>query len=232
MLLLVVQELHPEVSADKPLVPGFSPYPEFINGHSPGHPVVPPQQLAVQCVSEQQCSNPETAGKAGQALDSQSAPAAPEPHAAAESFAEHIMQKPAPQQTIQQEQQLPETVQQSAEQQAAVPTSSTPQPQTAPAATAATPVQQTAPASSVQEPAAVALPDTLGDQKAPPATSPVRRLLNLALLSDGASVLAANPEAKRPERAIDKDIDSFMKNDCSADKWLIIELSQVWSLLL
>jgi hypothetical protein len=55
----------------------------------------------------------------------------------------------------------------------------------------------------------------------------VRRLLNLAELSDGASVLAANPEARRPERAIDRDIDSFMKNDCAADKWMIVELSQV-----
>ncbi|WIA10730.1 hypothetical protein OEZ85_010903 [Tetradesmus obliquus] len=59
------------------------------------------------------------------------------------------------------------------------------------------------------------------------AVAQVRRLLNLADLSDGASVLAANPEAKRPERAIDKDIDSFMKNDCVAHKWMIIELSQL-----
>lgn len=58
---------------------------------------------------------------------------------------------------------------------------------------------------------------------------PVRRLLNLAELSDGASVVAANIEARRPERAIDRDIDSFMKNDCEADKWMIIELSQVCS---
>jgi hypothetical protein len=56
---------------------------------------------------------------------------------------------------------------------------------------------------------------------------PVRRLLNLAELSDGASVVAANPEARKPERAIDRDIDSFMKNDCDAEKWMIIELSQV-----
>lgn len=56
---------------------------------------------------------------------------------------------------------------------------------------------------------------------------PVRRLLNLAELQDGASVLAANAEARRPERAIDRDIDSFMKNDCDAEKWMMIELSQV-----
>jgi hypothetical protein len=49
----------------------------------------------------------------------------------------------------------------------------------------------------------------------------------LAELSDGASVLAANVEARRPERAIDRDIDSFMKNDCDAEKWMMIELSQV-----
>jgi hypothetical protein len=49
----------------------------------------------------------------------------------------------------------------------------------------------------------------------------------LAELSDGASVLAANSEARRPERAIDRDIDSFMKNDCEAEKWMMVELSQV-----
>eukprot|EP00775_Hariotina_reticulata_P005861 gene5861-6102_t len=63
--------------------------------------------------------------------------------------------------------------------------------------------------------------------RAAPSPGPVRRLLNLAELGDGASVLAANPEAKKPERAIDKDIDSFMKNDCQAQKWMIIELSQL-----
>jgi hypothetical protein len=56
---------------------------------------------------------------------------------------------------------------------------------------------------------------------------PARRLINLAALSDGAAVVAANPEAKRPERCIDGDPDSFMKNDCAAAKWLVIELSQV-----
>jgi hypothetical protein len=63
----------------------------------------------------------------------------------------------------------------------------------------------------------------------PAPAQPARRLLNLADASDGASVLAANPEARRPERAIDSDVDSFMKNDCAADKWMVIELSQVWS---
>jgi hypothetical protein len=61
--------------------------------------------------------------------------------------------------------------------------------------------------------------------KAPVAAT--RRLINLANLADGASVLAANPEARRPERAIDTDVDSFMKNDCIARKWIMVELSQV-----
>jgi hypothetical protein len=67
-----------------------------------------------------------------------------------------------------------------------------------------------------------------GRPKQPPTPPAVaRRLINLAAAADGASVLAANPEAKRPERAIDADVDSFMKNDCPARKWLMIELSQV-----
>ncbi len=62
----------------------------------------------------------------------------------------------------------------------------------------------------------------------PPPPPPIsRRSINLASASDGASVLAANPEAKRPERTIDGDIDSFMKNDCSATKWMVVELAQV-----
>jgi hypothetical protein len=54
-----------------------------------------------------------------------------------------------------------------------------------------------------------------------------RRRINLASASDGASVLAANSEARKPERTIDGDDDSFMKNDCAADKWMVVELSQV-----
>ncbi|WIA30772.1 hypothetical protein OEZ86_000832 [Tetradesmus obliquus] len=52
---------------------------------------------------------------------------------------------------------------------------------------------------------------------------PCSRSVSLRTLA----VAQANPEAKRPERAIDKDIDSFMKNDCVAHKWMIIELSQL-----
>eukprot|EP00983_Pelagomonas_calceolata_P060872 1146559-Pelagomonas_calceolata.AAC.6 len=44
---------------------------------------------------------------------------------------------------------------------------------------------------------------------------------------DGASIVAANKEAKKPEKAIDGDDDSYMKNSCSAQKWIIIELSQL-----
>ncbi|KAF5839526.1 hypothetical protein DUNSADRAFT_597 [Dunaliella salina] len=44
---------------------------------------------------------------------------------------------------------------------------------------------------------------------------------------DGASIVAANKEAKKPEKAIDGDDDSYLKNSCSAQKWIIIELSQL-----
>ncbi|MEW5312791.1 MAG: hypothetical protein WDW38_004399 [Sanguina aurantia] len=53
------------------------------------------------------------------------------------------------------------------------------------------------------------------------------RKINLASAFDGASVLASNREARRPDRTIDDDGESFMKNPCSASKWLIIELSQL-----
>lgn len=53
------------------------------------------------------------------------------------------------------------------------------------------------------------------------------RKINLASAFDGASILASNKEARRPDRTIDDDGESFMKNPCAASKWLIIELSQV-----
>ncbi|GIL98209.1 hypothetical protein Vretimale_3628, partial [Volvox reticuliferus] len=53
------------------------------------------------------------------------------------------------------------------------------------------------------------------------------RKINLAAASDGASIVAANKEAKRPDRLIDGDDDSYMKNTCSASKWAIVELSQL-----
>jgi hypothetical protein len=48
-----------------------------------------------------------------------------------------------------------------------------------------------------------------------------------SIADDGAAIVAANKEAKKPEKAIDGDDDSYMKNSCSAHKWVIIELSQV-----
>lgn len=54
-----------------------------------------------------------------------------------------------------------------------------------------------------------------------------QRKINLAAASDGASIVAANKEAKRPDRLIDGDDDSYMKNACSASKWVIVELSQL-----
>jgi hypothetical protein len=112
------------------------------------------------------------------------------------------------------------------------PTAAVPQQLPTPAA------QQAIPIAAAATPAASATPATeaaaagaaaAGQQQRHHRPPPVRRLLNLAELSDGASVVAANPEARKPERAIDRDIDSFMKNDCDAEKWMIIELSQVSS---
>ena len=63
----------------------------------------------------------------------------------------------------------------------------------------------------------VAAPDSLEDE----------RRINLASSDDGAVIIASNKEAKYADRAIDADADSFVKNICSANKWLLIELSQV-----
>eukprot|EP00887_Chlorella_sp_A99_P002880 scaffold6.g2880.t1 len=46
-------------------------------------------------------------------------------------------------------------------------------------------------------------------------------------LKDGAKVLAANKEARKPGALLDDDPDTFVKNDCRADKWVLVELSQV-----
>ena len=40
-------------------------------------------------------------------------------------------------------------------------------------------------------------------------------------------VLAANREARKPGAVLDGDGDTFLKNECRADKWLLLELSQV-----
>eukprot|EP01025_Chloroclados_australasicus_P007349 TRINITY_DN1235_c0_g1_i4.p1 TRINITY_DN1235_c0_g1~~TRINITY_DN1235_c0_g1_i4.p1 ORF type:complete len:721 (-),score=80.43 TRINITY_DN1235_c0_g1_i4:1425-3587(-) len=50
--------------------------------------------------------------------------------------------------------------------------------------------------------------------------------LNVASDKAGAKVLAANKEAKKPQKVIDSDLDTFMMNECAAEKWIILELSQ------
>ena len=50
---------------------------------------------------------------------------------------------------------------------------------------------------------------------------------NFALSKDGAKIIASNKEAKKASAILDTDSDTFMKNECKADKWLIVELSQV-----
>jgi len=39
--------------------------------------------------------------------------------------------------------------------------------------------------------------------------------------------VASNKEAKKASAILDTDSDTFMKNECKAEKWFIIELSQV-----
>lgn len=50
---------------------------------------------------------------------------------------------------------------------------------------------------------------------------------NFAVGREGAKVLASNPGAKRVGALLDADADTFMRNDCKDDKWVVIELSQV-----
>lgn len=40
-------------------------------------------------------------------------------------------------------------------------------------------------------------------------------------------MLASNKEAKKLAALLDSDSDTYVKNDCKADKWFIIELSQL-----
>lgn len=40
-------------------------------------------------------------------------------------------------------------------------------------------------------------------------------------------MLGANKEAKKVSALLDDDSDTFLKNDCRADKWVVLELSQV-----
>ena len=50
---------------------------------------------------------------------------------------------------------------------------------------------------------------------------------NFAAAKEGAKLLAAYKEAKKPAAVLDGDSDTFVRNECKADKWLLIELSQV-----
>lgn len=61
--------------------------------------------------------------------------------------------------------------------------------------------------------------------EAPPSSEEERH--NFALSKDGAKIVASNKEAKKASAILDTDSDTFMKNECKADKWFIIELSQV-----
>ena len=49
---------------------------------------------------------------------------------------------------------------------------------------------------------------------------------NFALEKDGAKAIAHNPGAKKVSAILDGDSDTFMRNDCSAEKWVVLELSQ------
>lgn len=40
-------------------------------------------------------------------------------------------------------------------------------------------------------------------------------------------MLATNAEARKPKALLDDDPDTFLKNDCRAEKWVMIELSAV-----
>ena len=43
----------------------------------------------------------------------------------------------------------------------------------------------------------------------------------------GAKALASNPGAKKVSAILDDDSDTFMRNECRDDKWVVVELSQV-----
>ena len=50
--------------------------------------------------------------------------------------------------------------------------------------------------------------------------------INLAASSAGAKIVGSNQEARHPLRVIDGKKDTFMKSDCKADQWFIVELSR------
>ena len=53
------------------------------------------------------------------------------------------------------------------------------------------------------------------------------RLFIVTYVKSYLQIIAANKEAKKTSAVLDSDGDTFLKNECKADKWLIIELSQV-----
>lgn len=53
------------------------------------------------------------------------------------------------------------------------------------------------------------------------------RLFIVTYVNSYLQIIAANKEAKKTSAVLDSDGDTFLKNECKADKWLIIELSQV-----
>lgn len=63
----------------------------------------------------------------------------------------------------------------------------------------------------------------------PPPKEPVLdyERVNLALAKDGAKVVSAHADARKPHALLDHDGDTFMMSDCQTDKWVIVELSQV-----
>ena len=50
---------------------------------------------------------------------------------------------------------------------------------------------------------------------------------NFADARDGAKLVAANREARKAAALLDSDGDTYLKNECKADKWVLFELSQV-----
>ena len=50
---------------------------------------------------------------------------------------------------------------------------------------------------------------------------------NFASSKDGAKIVAVNREAKKATSLLDNDGDTFLKNECKAEKWVIIDLAQV-----
>ena len=85
-------------------------------------------------------------------------------------------------------------------------------------AASSTPVPTSAPASPDTELAK--LEPILPIEPVPP------RKFNYAGAECGAKVLAANKEAKSPDSVLSRDGDKYMLNDCSADKWVVIELCE------